>query len=102
MKKETGVYLTEVLLTRLVYWIQRIFRSDHVSKASSRLARAFCDCPVHASELYTNTKRTILPLCQLPDVLLVQRHTVPGNTDAPKDLGFTTSCHCKLHTLPSI
>ena len=57
---ETGgqpvVFLTEPLVTCLVYGIQRIFRRDNVSKASSRRARVFVI--VHVSDPYTNTGRT--------------------------------------------
>jgi len=42
------VSLTESLVTCRVYGIQRIFRTDHVSKASSRQETAFVI--VHASD----------------------------------------------------
>ena len=48
---ETGaqlvVSLTEVLITCLVYGIQRIFRRDHVSKASISLGHKFTTLSVH-------------------------------------------------------
>jgi len=57
---ETGgqpvVSPTEALVTCLVYRIRRIFRRDHVSKASNRRARGFAI--VHACDPYTNTRRS--------------------------------------------
>jgi len=102
MVLETGgqpvLSVTEALVTCPVYGIWMIFSDRPCVKGIQSPSKSLCDCarklPIQTTpwghrliqpDLYVD------PDMWLPNILLQQSHTIPDNTNAPENLGLTTT-----------